>query len=363
MSKYTTKVRYICERAAGLSDSVGFNDVDTVISSALPKVFNFSYPIFDEEYRDVLETKILRHYYTREIGLETVGLWKLKLQTKLNEIMPFYNQLYKSELLKFNPLYDTDLKTTNIAGKESKTDRNEDKTGITNFNRNRSGENTDEKTSTIIDAEKRSGTNTGENNGSVIGAEKLARESDTFESTENARTTISGEKTTSTDSTTMRELISDTPQGGLTGLENGNYLSNARKVTDAKSTTGNADKNAVETDTGNKGIDYNENSTKNNTQINSDKSKGEYDEKTERENIATDKSKNTSTGNESENGGSFENRKGTDKFNSTESYVMHVIGKSGGISFSKMLAEFRETFLNIDMMVINDLQDLFMLLW
>ena len=106
MSKYTTQVRFICENYAGLTESVGYGKVDEIIASARKKVFDFPYPIFDETYRNVLETKILKHFYTREIGAETVGLWKLWLNTKMNEIMPYYNKLYKSELLDFNPLYD-----------------------------------------------------------------------------------------------------------------------------------------------------------------------------------------------------------------------------------------------------------------
>ena len=84
MSKYTTQVRFICESVSGHTDSVGFDDVDSVIEDAIPHIFDFDFPIFDENYREVIETKILRHYYTREIGLETYGLWKLKLHTKLN---------------------------------------------------------------------------------------------------------------------------------------------------------------------------------------------------------------------------------------------------------------------------------------
>ena len=112
MSKYTTEMRYICETEAGLSESVGYSKIKDVIAKAIPKIFDFDFPIFDENYRNVLETKILKHYYTREIGLETYGLWKLKLDTKLNEIMPFYNQLYKSALLEFNPLYEVDYSKT-----------------------------------------------------------------------------------------------------------------------------------------------------------------------------------------------------------------------------------------------------------
>ena len=112
MSKYTTELRYICEMYAG-GVSKGYDDVNTVIQAAIPKVFSFDFPIFDEAYRNVLCTKILKHYYTREIAAETVGLWKLWLDAKLNEIMPYYNQLYKTQLSleKLDPLTDVNLTT------------------------------------------------------------------------------------------------------------------------------------------------------------------------------------------------------------------------------------------------------------
>lgn len=59
MSVYTTQVRFICEAEAGLKKSVGYDNVNTVIQNAIPKIFNFSWPIFDESYRNVLETKSL----------------------------------------------------------------------------------------------------------------------------------------------------------------------------------------------------------------------------------------------------------------------------------------------------------------
>lgn len=43
MSKYTTEVRYICERAAGLDESKGFNDVSDILDKAVGKVFNFHF--------------------------------------------------------------------------------------------------------------------------------------------------------------------------------------------------------------------------------------------------------------------------------------------------------------------------------
>lgn len=68
------------------------------------KLFDFSYPLFDEEYRPILEEKITRHFYFREIGFESVGRFLFELETKLNEIMPYYNKFYESTLLEFNPL-------------------------------------------------------------------------------------------------------------------------------------------------------------------------------------------------------------------------------------------------------------------
>ena len=119
MSMYTTELRYICESYAGLTESAGYNNIENVIKKALPKIFDFDFPIFDEDYRTVIETKIIKHYYTREISEETVGLWKLRLNTKLNEIMPYYNNLYKAWGVDFNPLYDTDITTEHTLDNES----------------------------------------------------------------------------------------------------------------------------------------------------------------------------------------------------------------------------------------------------
>ena len=85
----------------------------TTIRNLMDNNFDFGlkdYPIFDEEYRTILNNKILMHYYMDEIGFETAGLFKVYLNTKMNEIMPYYNELYKKQkdlLLNFD-------KTTNL---------------------------------------------------------------------------------------------------------------------------------------------------------------------------------------------------------------------------------------------------------
>lgn len=122
MSKYTTEVRFICESYAGLDESVGYSKVDEVIEKSWEKVFDFNFPIYDENYRQVLCTKILKHYYTREIGEETVGLWKLRLNAKMNEIMPYYNKLYAVWTKEFNPLFDTELTREHKLDRTGRTD-------------------------------------------------------------------------------------------------------------------------------------------------------------------------------------------------------------------------------------------------
>lgn len=108
MSKYTTEVRYICEQKADLTQSAGGNNVDDVLRISWDKIFTTKCEFFDNQYRPVLCKKILKHYYTREIGFETAGLWMLWMNRRLEEIMPYYNQLYRSAQLEFNPFHDVD---------------------------------------------------------------------------------------------------------------------------------------------------------------------------------------------------------------------------------------------------------------
>ena len=270
MSKYTTEVRFICENASGLGESKGYIDVDTIIIYAIPIIFTFTFPIFDENYRTVLEKKILKHFYTREICEETVGLWKLRLDTKLNEIMPYYNKLYKSELLEFNPLYTANLTRTKKTDYDSNRNENENINDTTNNN----------------------GTTNSANESSVKG-------------------TGSG-----TSSNTGTDLYSDTPQGSLTGVDSETYLTNARKTTDSGTTS----------------------STTSNT------------------------SNATGSITSTESNTYSRLRGNTDALTSTENYLETVVGFEG-TDGSELLMKYRETFLNIDVMILNELEDLFFGLW
>lgn len=267
MSKYTTEVRFICESKSGLDISGGCDDVDEIIGASWDKIFTTKCEFFDESYRKILCCKILKHYYLREICCETVGIWKLWMNTRLEEIMPYYNQLYKSELLEFNPLYDVDI--------------------------TRMHNRTDESTSTT----------------KTDSTQKIDNEEN---ETGNRDTNYTDNADTTNNS---KNLFSDTPQGGLDGIESNTYLTDARLITES----GTADK------TGNNDENYNNNRTTNGT--------------------------STSNANTDNN------------INSTEDFLESVKGKQGTESYSSLLSKYRQTFLNIDMEIINKFSDLFFGLW
>ena len=129
MSRYTTEVRYICESLAGLNKSVGYSNVNEVIEKSRNRIFP-PFEIFDESYRPVLETKILKHFYTREIGSETFGLWQLRLDSKLSVIMPYYNKLYKAINIDIPVIDNVDMNVEHNIGRNADTKVN-DNTDIT----------------------------------------------------------------------------------------------------------------------------------------------------------------------------------------------------------------------------------------
>jgi len=69
------------------------------------------YPIFDANYRDGLNKKIIAHYHSREIGMETVDRFIFAMRRRMNEIMPYYNDLYKTQKIEFDPLSTMDIRT------------------------------------------------------------------------------------------------------------------------------------------------------------------------------------------------------------------------------------------------------------
>lgn len=331
MSKYTTEVRFICEQNAGLSESEGASSINSIIENSRSKIFDFDFPMFDENYRSVLETKILKHYYTREIGFETVGLWKHFLDMRLNEVMPYYNQMYKSETLEFNPFYDFAYDTTS----NRKINHDEDTTSSSTRT-----DNLDEETSS---------SNTRTDNLSQQEHSSTTRTDNLNQSTNSSSTRTDNLSHSDTTNNTLNhtDAYSDTPQGSLTGVDTLDYLTNYRHINESNSTTNNGTNTGTVQNSGN-GTTTNTGTqtTENNTTIGNTGTQS---------NVGNGSRKNTGT---QSNEGS-----GTRDIATTDDYIEHVAGKRNSITYSKMLQEYRKTFLNIDMMIIEELSDLFLNLW
>lgn len=69
------------------------------------------YPIYSELHRNILNQKIIAEFYNREIGLETIDLFTFALKRRMNKIMPYWNQVYESTLIEFDPLATYNLQT------------------------------------------------------------------------------------------------------------------------------------------------------------------------------------------------------------------------------------------------------------
>lgn len=123
MSKYTITVKDLV-RDYSVSVDNGLTDIDTKLDKAREYIFDFNYPVIDEATKKRIEIAILKHYYMREIAFESVGIWKIKLNDRLNLIMPRYNALYNKQDLSLSPYVNGYLKESGETTGNSSTDVN-----------------------------------------------------------------------------------------------------------------------------------------------------------------------------------------------------------------------------------------------
>jgi hypothetical protein len=215
---------------------------------------------FDPNYKKVFETHFIRNFYTREIGFETEGLFKFKLENWLSINMPYFNKLFQSELITFDPLSNTKLNKK----KDGRNDKTLKQTSTTNGN------------STATSHQENSGEATEDDFG--------------------------------------RHLESDTPDNRLTITTNdgAGVIEYASKIDE---------------------------SNQNNSRTTNSTTDGN----------ATDETNVTNSGNSS--------------INETEDYIENIIGKNGDQSYSKMLMEYRESFIRIEKRIFEEMQELFMLVY
>lgn len=346
MAYYTTELKSICENYAGIY-SAGYPSTAEVIEKARQQIFPFEYPIFDKDYKQVLETKIIRHYYTREIGSETVGLWAFRLETRMNEIMPYYNQLYESAQLKYDPLFDYMMEKTHTGQGTAESSGHEESTEST------TGKSNNTETVTGNTSEDTSGSST-------AGGKDVTD----YTSTGNDSRTMSADDTTNVknksvsdigDSNTTETAFSDTPQGSLSGVDKLEYLTNFTSVTGNTKGT-NDTEGSVNTDYIHSGTDDLDYSRTDKTTVNFGKTDTTTGKRTGE--TSTDKTAEGST-----SGSASGSKDSSANSSTTDQYIETIKGKLGGRLYPEMIQAYRDTLINIDMMVIKDLSDLFMLIY
>lgn len=295
------------------------------------------YPIFSESHRQELNQKIMNHFRYREIGYETINQFIFALNRKMFEIMPFYNQLYESEELEISALtnysYDEiSKKTGNDLLEKTGTDTNK-----------QTGDST--RTDT--------GTQTNEQTGTDKQTFEDVKNKTTYGSNENENTTTTsdvkhGQTTTTEGADTSKRVHSDTPQGMLSA----NFPESANYASDADVT-----KNTSGSTVSQGGTDSTSGTVK------ALKGKSGSDESVQTGDIVTTHDTQGKLTNDLTSKNEFNTDNSiTYGSNSKQNYNNQIsTNKQGyqGISPSELLQKYRETFLNIDMLVISELEELF----
>lgn len=243
--EYTTELRSFFENLPENADtSIPHRQV---IENGRKRLFDFEYPIFDENFKKVFETDFIRNFYIRQIGFETFGLFKFQLETWLLINMPYYNKLFESELLQYDPLTNAKMDVTH----NKKNDKKQNDTRSSTEQINRTGNTSTNDTSNM--------TGTSES-----------------ESTRNDDATV-------TDNNFNRELESITPDGRLSITPNADgsgvieYANNIKenKETNSKTSsvdgteTSNQTSNVTNTNTGSANVTDNVTDTKNDSVVSS----------------------------------------------------------------------------------------------
>ena len=362
MAIYTTLLRSIVEQRQA-DEHVGPDDFTVAYATlGLDK-----YPIFDESYRTYLNDKIIRHYYFREIGQETVARFRWYMDMTMRENMPYFNQLYESLNLIVDPI--TNVRYTyedvyNLQTLDTGTGSTSASGSVThNVTETHDGDDVTEKARATTDTE------TLQHGHTLTDTTDYGRTSNTVEGTDYGRTenvTNSGHDDVLEGSTHERVIRSDTPMNQITnsGVENLNYATDVDYTDREGVTAGRTDFGGI-TDTTAGGTDT----------TTTDTTAGGTDTTTH-EHTGTDTTTTAHTGADTTtlthgevvttNEGTATSDSGTtssERSIDTDTTKTHVGSGYQGTSPSALLEEYRKTFLNVDMQVIASLERLFMGLW
>ena len=306
MSSTTTLVRWYCEYLynqvlnENTTPEKWVTNVNIIIPAVWEKVF-YEFPIWEESYRPTLCQKILRHYYFREIGEETVEFWKLRLQQTLGEIMPYYIQLWETTQLRYEKLWTRNYIEKYIGNEKTEEDKTSNETS--DFH----------DTATTGDVAKTTTDYTDDANTNIKQAGKTHEDG------------------TKTYSETVKDVMSNTPQNQLTWNDLSDNLYATQ--TDFKSVSGNENTTNDGTSENTTDQTYHDKAL---TDVNSTFDRNFTDENTRDTNYTHNVAGKTNT-----------------------DYIREITGWDG-VSPNDLILKWRETLINIDLMIIQELEDCFL---
>ena len=132
-----------------------------MIDNPLIGLFTFDYDFYSDNPKDkeAFEKLFIEWYYFREIGFETPERFKLKLQAKLNIVMPYYRQLALTE-------WDNVRSVEEMMTSKNLEETTEHKQSVTGENETESqGSSSSHQSDNMNQTSSSSGTNTTTSNG------------------------------------------------------------------------------------------------------------------------------------------------------------------------------------------------------
>ena len=85
------------------------------------ELFDFDYHFDDKQFASELEEHIIDYYYFHEIGQETPDHFKHVFRSRFKRMIGYYNELYNTTLLEYNPLINYSMTEAQEQLRESNT--------------------------------------------------------------------------------------------------------------------------------------------------------------------------------------------------------------------------------------------------
>ena len=279
------------------------------------ELFDFPYQFDDQKFKSQLEQSVIDYYYNYEIGTETPDEFKRRFQAKWLSFIDYYNLLYNTTLLSYNPLIN--YKMTEALEQLATT--NNTQNSITDSTS--TGTTTQEGTDVLKQSTTTDSTRT----------DNLTSKNDTTR-TDNLKSVVANSSEGS-----GNEKTSDYPQQAIAG---GDFLEGEKTSTTSTSGTNTTDNTGTQTNSG----------TTLNTGTQTNAGTGSTDSTTTSDNTAVSEDSTNTTGTMTTNG------------TNNTSYEKTLEGITG-TSYQELIAKERQNLIRIIPQVINELKPLFILVY